>query len=303
MSTLEIPERGIGIEIPDHWDEMTGDQVQFCLKQALSAIAGLIMVREAKVRCFYKLSGIKRDWRTVTWERVMPKELVDEKNGNVFLLSDQLMGFLFTESESGININYSTVLNHFPEVMAVGKRMFGPADMLADLTFGEFRTALEEMNEFFEGRDEHQLSRFLACLYRPQRKGYADLKKLDSFDGQRRQPFNRALIETNARILDKAPLVFRQAVLLWFTFTIDFIQREDITLGGAVVNFSRLFPKLPEGQGAKKGSGWSSILFDVAKEGPFGDLDKTDKVGLFDMLLFLKQTDDRNRELKRKSRK
>lgn len=305
MNTLTIPSRSLDIEIPSHWDEMTPEQVSHCLKQVLMAGSGLMTVEQARVRSFYHLAGIQRDWKTVAWERTMPKEVVDEKNANLYLLSEQLMGFLFRPEGETLAINYNTIMNHFPIVNVSGTAFYGPEHMLSDLTFGEFRAAVEEMNEYFESRDEHQLSRMLACLYRPERKDYETVKTAEDFDGQRRQPFNRALIEDNALVLDKTPSVFRQGVLLWFTYTIDFIQKEDLILGGRQVNFKRLFPRAEEGRKDLKqtGSGWTGVVYQVAKEGLFGTIRETDQAGLFDILLYMHDQDVENEKLKRKMKK
>ncbi len=305
MNTLTIPSLPLTVEIPAHWDEMKDSQISYCLQAVLMAGAGLISPQQAKVRCFYHLAGIERDWKTEVWERSMPQEMVDEKNANIYLLSEQLMGFLFRQEGDTLAINYDTIMNHFPIVNISGTILYGPDHMLADLTFGEFRAAVEEMNEYFDSREEHQLSRMLACLYRPERKDYERVKTAEDFDGQRRQPFNRALIEDNALLLDKAPAVFRQGVLLWFTYTIDFIQRNDLVLGGRQVNFGRLFPraKSEDTPAKQRGSGWTGVVYQIAKEGIFGTIRETDQAGLFDILLYMHDQDVENEKLKRKMKK
>lgn len=51
---------------------------------------------------------------------------------------------------------------------------------------------------------------------------------------------------------------------------------------------------------AKKGVGWAGLLYDVAKEGLFGDVEKTDKTGLFDVFVYLYKRHHDNKELERK---
>src|SRR5690606_14396303 len=305
MNTLTHPTSPITIEVPSHWDEMRPDQVSYCLEQILMAGTGLISVAQAKVRCFYNLADIRRDWRTIAWERMMPREMVEEKNANAYLLADELTGFLFRQEGEQLAINYNTIMNHFPQVRIRWRHYYGPDHLLSNLTFGEFRAAIEEMNDYFDSKDEHQLSRMIACLYRPQLKGYKQLQKSEGWDGDRRQPFNRALIDRHALSLDKAPAVFRQAVLLWFTFTIDYIQKEDLILGGRQVNFKRLFPKAESGRKDLKqaGSGWTGVLYQVAKEGVFGNIKDTDQAALFDILLYMHDQDVENEKIRRKMKK
>ena len=112
MNILELPERNIRLEIPSHWDEMDSEQRQYCLKQAVMCTSGIISLDEAKVRCFYHLAEIKRNVRAVAVERVMSKEMYDEKNSKVVLLAEQLCGFMFKKNEEGkTEICYETIYN------------------------------------------------------------------------------------------------------------------------------------------------------------------------------------------------
>src|SRR5690606_26136245 len=137
MNTLSIPSRSLDIEIPSHWDEMTHEQVSHCLKQVLMAGSGVMTVEQARVRCIYYLAGRQRDCKTIAWERAMPKEMVDEKNANAYLLADELTGFLFRQEGEQVAINYNTITNHFPQVRIRWKHYYGPDHLLSNLTFGE----------------------------------------------------------------------------------------------------------------------------------------------------------------------
>lgn len=312
MNKIEIPEIGFDTEIPSHWDEMDADQRGFCLKQAVWASLGIISPDEAKVRCLYKLLDIERDWKTVMKERISSKLMLDERNSKIYLLAQQLIVFLFVANEKGqLEVNYDTVYNHFPQLHAGKTILHGPAHLMGDVSFGEFRAAVEYMNEYFANREEISLCRMIACLWRPEREGYEEAKKAEDFDGLRRQPFNRAKVEENAKFVLRVPTFERVGVLLWFTYTMGYIQREDLILGGMEVNFSPLFPKAKktdpdsyrEENRRDKGYGWTSVVNAVAKEGPFGDVAKTDKTSLFELLLYMLEMHEQNQKLKLKNRK
>lgn len=303
MNTLELPEKSIHLEIPSHWDEMDHPQRLYCLKQAVLASAGVISAGEALVRCFYHLAAIERDYKSVAMERIMSEEQRMEKQSKTWLLADQLCGFIFRVNEAGkLEIFYETVYNHFPAVRAAKVKLYGPGHLLCDLTFGEFRAALEEMNEYFDTKEASCMHRFLACLYRPERANYSELKEREDFDGYQQEPFNRSRIEINAAHTSEIGQVVQTAILLWFSYLVGYIQKEDLTLGGVSVNFSSLFSSGGD-EPRSRGNGWVSVLHNVAKEGPFGDVEKTDRMGLFDVLLYMKDCDDQNREMKRKFKK
>jgi hypothetical protein len=304
MNSLMLPDKSISIEIPSHWDEMNKKQRDYCLKQAVMSSSGILSVDEAKVRSFYHLAEIERDYKSVAREKVMSEEFVQEKNSKALLLAEQLCGFMFKENSQGeIEICYDTIYNHFPVILSGSTRLYGPAHLFADLSFGEFRAAIEEMKEFFETKEPGDLNRMLACLYRPKRMNYDAVSKRDDFDGNIREPFNRARIASNADYFKSVPHVTKTAILLWFTYMLDYIQKEDLVLGGELVNFSGLFGgETAEGR-RPRGSGWVTVLHQIAKQGPFGDAEKTDKMGLFDVLLYMKDCHEENEEIKRKSKK
>lgn len=317
MNTIEIPDRNLTVEIASHWDEMTGRQVFYCLSTILSMGSKPVeeQLLQIKIRCFYNIADIRRSWKSILLEKIMPADWTLEKNAKIATLAKQLTSFLFSPDGG---LNYNTILNHFPSPKTRGlipKTLYGPADILADLTFGEFRAAIEEMNDYFElspllgdergEKSDHQLSRFIATLYRPERKHYHRLVKSETFDGQRREPFNRNRIEANARLAGHLHPVHRTAILLWFTYCINYIQTEDIIISGRTINLKALFPKRRhpepvEGSAGSGGSGWTSILYHIAKEGIFGNAEATDKAGLFDVLLYMYDQDAENKRLKAK---
>lgn len=307
MNTLEIPEKDIFVEIPSHWDEMTDVQRRYCVKQAVWASLGVISPIEAKIRCLYHLLEMERDWKAVAKDRIWDEHHVHDKYSRIYLLCEELITFLFSVDEKGqLEISYDTIYNHFPELRAGKVILYGPGHLCADLTFGEFRAALEYMNEYFETGEEFTLCKMLACLYRPKRLNYAELIETEDFDGQKREPFNRARIEINARHIQSISTIFRTVVLLWFSYCIKYVQTEDLMIGGGTVNFSDLFPKSKKEEGEvqrRSVSDWIYLLHGVAKDGPFGDIDKTDKTNWFDILIYLEDTKRQNDKLKAKTKR
>ena len=307
MNVLELPERDIRIDIPSHWDEMSPEQIKYCLKQAYFASLDIISVPEARLRVFYYLADIEVDSQSIRWARIQSPNIVQDKNSKVFLLAEQLCSFLFSPGQGGrYEINYDTVINHFPVIKAGGQVLHGPASLLSDLTFAEFRTAIEEMEEYFSTKAEIHLSRMIACLYRPMRKDWDSFQESDNFDGKMREPFNRARLDANALYTAKIGAVDRTAFLLWFTYSLNYLQTQDLSISGRVINLSILFP-----QGKKrtadlapelKGSGWTGLLYVVAEQAVFGTIESTDKAGLFDILLYLYDKEIENQKQKSKQK-
>lgn len=285
MKTLEIPEKSILLHLPEHWDEMTSKQVCFTMKQAYLFTNGTIGYNDFIIRAFYNLAGIKRTFRTLVWEKLAPSGLLIQKNSNVYQLAEYYTNFMLKKLEVGFEINYNTVLNFLP-VLKIGRtQFFGPTDLLADITFGEFRAAVEEMNDFFKHQEQPALNRMIACLYRPAVPNHNP----DDYSGRKREPFNRI---KSARIANQLTKLYdwqRLMILTWFTSCINHIKRNDIEIEGRLINLSPLFPEPDEfdGGNSSAGLGWTGILFGVSKEGVFGDIRQTDEASFFDVLLFM----------------
>lgn len=312
MHTIEVEERGITLQIPEHWDEMTPEMTHYILSQAWLFNTGQIGRTDFIVRSFYKMAGIKRNWRSLLWERLASPAALEQKNGNVSIHAEFFTKFMFTpvhaepmghaersrSTEPREEFTYNTVLNHltrvtFCRVMLSGvearsKTFHGPAHILSDLTFGEFRAAMEEMNDYFREKQEDSLNRMIACLYRPRPQHHDP----EQHSGRIREPFNRARITRHAAQTKKFKPWQKMTILLWFTWCISYIQKEDLIIEGRTVNLSPLFPKpdvkLSEVEAPPAlGLGWTGILFGIAKEGVFGDIQQTDQASLFDVLLFM----------------
>lgn len=320
MNTLEIAEKESSFNIPSHWDEMSPEQIKECISAWQEAVAKGDML-SAQIRCFYKIAGIRRSWKSIFLEKIMPSAWRMEKNANIAMLSAELTAFMFRFTENASEINYDTITNHFPVIRTKrGLDLYGPSDLLADLTFGEFRAAIEELDEYYdlikqngppvrgtssEIVTDEQLSRFIACLYRPLRKKYKQVSRSETFDGFKREPFNRMLIEPNRMKVDSMHPVHRTIILLWFTYCVSYIQTGELVISGREISLRRLFPRAMDktgkkrALGAKDRSGWVSILYAISKEGVFGDAGQTEKVGLFDILLYMYDRDLENQRLKR----
>jgi len=304
MHTIEIAEKGKVITVPECWDECTAEQAEYILKKAFQVSAGVIDVNTFRVLIFCHLTGFK-----VTPAYHFAKRLrLDSwlaSNAMIYQLAEQLCSWPFSQVRTfadddtpRLELSLDTVKNLFPIIKSGGNTFYGPADLLADLTFSEFRSALREMDAHLDyARDPETaneaidaLNRFMAVLYRPR----------DSKSGQR-MSFRSDDLYKYAHLVKIIPLWQKNTTLLWFAYCVKYIQTEDINVDGQTINLSVLFPKSTGGTGtAKKGIGWAGLLYDIAKEGPFGDAEKTDNVGLFDILLYMYKNHLDNKEMERK---
>lgn len=309
MHTLEIPSREMTIEIPGTWDEMSQAQRTYCLKTAIQFTDGQIGYEAFLVRCFFKLANIHRSWRTVLWEKAVGPDKVAEKNANIIIYAEQVVTGIFKDLRADVlEIDYDTEQMPFIEVKLrkwfKSKNFILPDVLLQNITFGEFRSAVQEMNLFFESKEEEDLNRFCAVLLRPGRKHLKKLQQQADFDGQLREPFNPHRVNINARYVSKMKAWRKKAVLLWFSTTINLIQEaEELSVNDRVISLRELFPKPAEGEKAtndKSAAGWKGVLNHIATEGIFGTAKETDQQNLWDVLEWMYDQHEEAKRLKRK---
>lgn len=303
MHQIEIPDIGKTFSLPDSWEECTPQQIEFILPMAFRVLSGEMDIHEFSVRIFCKLTGLRKGPRSNFLKKIRPAQ-VQDSYAMVSQLADQLCGWPFQpvespmDDEGRLELALNTHVNILPVIHAGRKELIGPADLIADLTFAEFRIAIREMDQHI-AYAKHQdlqadsiaaLDRFVAVLYRP----------LDPSTGKK-QRFNSETIQKLSPITAKIPSWKKNTILLWFSYCINYIQSEDVLIDGNNINLSVLFPKSTGRTGTeKKGIGWAGLLFDVSKEGPFGTVEKTDQIGLFDILLYLYKNHHDNMKLQKR---
>jgi len=294
MHTIEIPGYDGVISIPSDWNELDRKTVLEIVALSMKMSAGVIDEDQMIIGSFYVIAQVKRNWRSILKERLMPDHLRESKFANTYQIAKEITGFLFLPENpeqpgKKLELNFDSVLNFLPVIQVKRDLKYrGPKDLLSDLTFGEFIEAMNNMNAYFSSKDEQQLNDFIAALYRP-----------GDVDGIRAPMTEHYRVYSKP--IGKIPAAEKFCILLWFTTCIKYIKSEDLDINGSTINFSVLFPSGASG-GKKSGNiGWQSLLYGVAKEGLFGDIRATYTSKLFDVLLFM--YDNHYKQLKLNSKK
>lgn len=282
MHTIEIPESNKTITLPSSWSECSREQLEFLLPLAYKTAIGQVELTDFYLQSFAFVTGFKPSVKTEFAKRFNPVFL-KEINANLIVLAEKLCAWPFkaidTEVGSRLELAIETHVNLFPSI----GNLIGPADLIADLSFSEFRAAIREMDAYIHNSKDPELlndaaealDRFVAILYTP----------ADPVTGKRSKADQE--LKHLVEVLKIEPWR-KNAILLWFSFCIKYIQTEEIIIDGKMINLSAIFPRAAAGEKvADKGLGWAGLLFDLSKEGPFGKAQETDAAGLFDVLLYL----------------
>lgn len=282
MNTIEIPDKNIVIEIPSSWDECSPEQVYFLLKKAFKVISGKLSIGMFRIIAFQHFTGLKFG---ISYRIRQRLGLNQKVNSEIARLSKVYCDWIFEEDDDQYHLTFDSVINYFPEI----KRCYGPADLLADLTFGEFQQALVLMNEYTESQEsgsptDQPLYEFIKLLYRPKIKG-------------QRVALTGYRDKSNFKLVPDWKL---KVTLMWFTNCIQAIKEEDLNISGVEVNFSPLFPAEEKPRSKRKvlNLGWNGILLDVAESGVFGKAAEVNETPLYDILFYLlKKHDDHKQQM------
>jgi len=288
MHKIEIPDKNIVREFPSDVSEMTGDQFLYFISLVMRYLDGKVSLQQFKVMLIKNLLDIRYDLKYATLS-VGEKE---EIQGNIIRLSDLCESFFETIVKDGKPtkvFKLSFTKNFIPMVCG---RYHGPKDALQDISFCEYRMAHSHFVSYLNTKDEMELSRMIAILYR-RRKPLIWLRKLfGSFDGQHRAKFtaktNPYFIERRARRIAKLPAHVRYGIFLFFSGSEQFLATGKPVIDGKEIDLSIIYDN--SGQDPNSPDiGLIGILFGLAESKVFGSIGDTDNQNLYDVMVRLYQ--------------
>ena len=274
MHSIEIPDKNLTIELPSSWDDCTHEQAHYILERAFAVMDGTLSIGEFRLQVFRHLAGLKTGITYLIRQRL---GLNTEANARIYQLSAQLCSWIFEKQEDNTyQLQFETVHNFFPVLL---EKEYGPQDLLADLTLGEFKTALSALDQYFECKENEQeaqeyLHLFLATIYRPK---YEDTGE--------KVPFHQYF--PHPPIFEKVPMWQKQCIVIWFSYCVKCLQSEELTINGIDIDLSVLFPQSKGSSNRKINLGWTGVLLDIAESGVFGDATTTSRTPLYDVLIYL----------------
>ncbi len=277
MNTLTFHETGQTAEIPSGWDEMTPSQIQYvfrtfdeCIREGASPLL-------FNIRVLYHLLGLgtPKKYLTLTYKEPKVAEQICE---NIYWLCHSCLDFLLTtEEEGGVpRLAYDSIRNSLPVVRSrFGPLLTGPADLLQDLTFGEFRHAAAALNTFFRSKEIADLDECIAYLYRP-RSSKANRA------GRKVQPLKESTFRKNVSMAAALPVWKKNLIMMWFSNCINHIQTRSAEIDGELVDFSQLFTS--SGKPSKHPYNWNDLQVQIARDNVIGNIDRVDEEPLFKIL-------------------
>lgn len=219
------------------------------------------------------------------------------KREKYYLMVDRLaerFDWLFTFENNLVSINFNTTENILPTLSG----LVGPQSHGADLSFGEFRTVVDIMQQYNEDSSPDTLDALVGSLYRRP----ATKTKRNDFNGSFRQPFNKHNIERYAKKAKDIRDEYKYVVYLWFANFCKYLIEGTFYIEGKEVEFSSIFQtnEDPDAKQTNDSLGMLSILFTLSDAGTFGNVQETDNALLLDVMLKLLNDYNLAKELKKK---
>lgn len=271
MNTIEVFETGKVVQVPGSWSEMTPKQVrgvfrifERCLRRGESPL-------DFNVRVLWMLLGVRRTVKG--WFTDIFNGSSSVRDENVYRMCETFLGFLFSEESAALT--FDSVANPMPVVRSGLVRLYGPGELLHDLTFGEFRHASAAINRFFRSHEPEDLDECIAFLYRRRcRKANRAGRMVPDVD----QRNARGHIHRASRLKGWQ----KNLVMMWFAACLKYLQSGVLEINGEEVDLSKLFAGDEKSSGIS--FGWNDLLVEVAKENTLGNIDRVDEEPLFSVL-------------------
>lgn len=271
MNTIEVFETGKVVQVPGSWSEMTPKQVrgvfrifERCLRRGESPL-------DFNVRVLWMLLGVRRTVKG--WFTDIFNGSSSVRDENVYRMCETFLGFLFSEESAALT--FDSVANPMPVVRSGLVRVYGPGELLQDLTFGEFRHASAAINRFFRSHEPEDLDECIAFLYRRRcRKANRAGRMVPDVD----QRNARGHIHRASRLKGWQ----KNLVMMWFSACLKYLQSGVLEIDGEEIDLSRLFAGDDKHSGVS--FGWNDLLVEVAKENTLGNIDRVDEDPLFSVL-------------------
>lgn len=243
MITLNLlkHERSTQFSVPESWNELDGKQ----LLQVAHCLFGGFTGDELRLRLLVILMGL-------------PYELL------VRLAPEIIQEQLYPLMDWMISGECELTKQLLPRIAS----FVGPEECLYNLRMIEFAQAESELASWYQEKDINNLWRFVACLYRP--------KRWLAVSKDKRTPFNQDKIEIHAQRLQKLPVKYAYAVLLWYRGCMNFLKK--------------CYPEVfnPGDTTSDEGEAQSAPMFRlmraIAKEAIYGDFDKVEQLYLYTAL-------------------
>jgi hypothetical protein len=274
MHQIEIPDIKFSTQIPSEIAELSTKDWIYFVGESLKMLAGNLSIVELKAQMLRRFLNLK----TGSFNRLKPETKL-QISENMFRLG-QLIDFLFDENDDGrLTYNLAFNKNLIPKFWFKLRLWRGPADMLTDFTFLEYKDANAAYNSYQKTEDVAYLNQLVATIYRP-----AYLRK---------PKYKPESVAKRLKRVEQMPYALRWAIFLFYSACEQQLRTATIDIDGNAIDLELLYTEtVREKQKVKKpkyeaNTGLAGVALALAGTGAFGPIDKVYQQNLYDVILLL----------------
>jgi len=301
MHTFEIPDLFYRGNFASCLEELSQQEYIYFIELYLKNQNGEINSETFKYLMLLKLANIKltRKFNRQVTEDDQEGLFATDNLQRLAALMDSFFKKETVEGTEQLTLDIQTTKCIIKKVL----HYYGPDDLMQNCSFYEYRTAHEYFREYITSGDESALDRMIAVLYRPKKLFYFIRKRMKSFDGDIRDSVkamtNPTLMNLRAKMISKLDYSVKYGIMLFFYSIEKHLRSGKIVIGGTECDMNVLYEGNDETENDKfPGIGMTGLLFSMAESKVFGNVEETDKQGLWDIMARLYQvTIDNKKQL------
>jgi len=268
-------------------EELSRDEFIYFMQLYFQQQSGLITIDDFRRLLAFKLLRIKKTAKYFTMSDADRMIVHDHINRIVKTLDS-----FYEYADNNGSLVQILVMSWIQQMLPAIGKLVGPDHALTNCTIFEYKEAFTQMNEYRKTRNDENLNRLIAILYRPRKKFYRIRNRFSAQRLNERIEFtektNPAILERRIETVKRIPSHIKLAIFLWFENCVEYIVTGHPTIDGIELDFSVLFSKNTDETGPS-GIGLTGIIYSLAESSVFGTADQTSNTNLYDVLVRLYQ--------------
>lgn len=271
MHKIEIPQKKITRYLPENLSECNEKEYVRMCRYLYEWSTGIVTYEQMRIKALYYLMNMKAK---------KAKKINDDKQSKIYELSTLIDTFFYQEEENtGVKLEFMTV--PIKKQLVKFSTLYGPADYMTDLTFGEYNDAIRVFNDYNATQDNEMLYILVAILYREK-----------YFFKNKRKEYDSTLLDKQAQKIKKyGDPGFVYGVYLTFASFQKELPNFKLPWGGQELDMGVLFGNDNKEKNTTYASiGLDQVCFTLAESGAFGDLEHVKKANFWEVMVRMYDT-------------
>lgn len=263
---IEVPDAGLKFDLPKDLAYCDSRQYREMSDLMYKYQCGEIDILELKYAAVYRLLNLKMSKASKSGQ--------GNHQANIYQLSKLVDTFFEQQEEDGeikLRIAQNYVHNPIPVVQCGHKRLYGPEDYFADISFGQYVSALNHLGSYFKDQDKEDLYALFAVFYKSKKS---------------KQEINKKNLNRRISLSRKAYWGDIYGFFLLFASFQNYLTTASVTWEGKELDLSILYSRSKEQvKSSIPGLGMKSMTYILAESSVFGSLQEVEQTNFWEVIL------------------